>query len=258
MTNKILITSGCSFSECINDGPTITWPRHLSNLLPNYEHKSYAMGSQGNGLISRSIIYAVTEALKTYKPEDILVGVMWSGFTRHDYRISGEEFLSFAPNDNVDGWITNPTKFMKEYPEVPNNWLIMNWGWKVKEAQTYYNNFFDLIGATIYSIEHILRTQWFLKINQIKYFFTDFACENLGYDEYMSNVEIKYLHDQIDREQYLPVKSEYDWIYINSKFSDRWTQLGKNPKEHPHTEHHKEFTEQVIFPWLKEKYSTQL
>ena len=70
--SKILITSGCSFSECISYLAE-TWPKHLARLLPEYEHNSYAMGSQGNGLISRGIIYGVSQALRTYKPEDIFI-----------------------------------------------------------------------------------------------------------------------------------------------------------------------------------------
>ena len=57
---KQLITGGCSFSECRSHAGT--WPRHLADALPNYEHVSTAMGSQGNGLISRRVIYQVTEA----------------------------------------------------------------------------------------------------------------------------------------------------------------------------------------------------
>lgn len=250
--NKILITSGCSFSECFHKFLD-TWPRHLARLFPEYEHKSYAMGSQGNGLISRSIIYAVSEALKTHKPEDILVGVMWSGLSRVDYRMAPEH-INFE--NNIDGWMTNPTKFMKEHDEVKNAWVILNSHWKIKEAQVYYSTFFDDIGASIYSIEHILRTQWFLKINNIKYFFTDFTNENIVYDENMSHPEIKYLYDQIDRTQYLPVRSQHDWLCDNSKFLHQWSpeKISKKYPIHPTTDQHKEFTDNVIYPWLKERY----
>jgi hypothetical protein len=98
---KQLITSGCSFSECRSH--VGTWPKHLADALPDYAHVSTAMGSQGNGLISRRAIYQVTEALKQTSPEDILVGIMWSGPDRHDfYQLGNKQF------DNQDGWMETP------------------------------------------------------------------------------------------------------------------------------------------------------
>jgi hypothetical protein len=109
---KLLITSGCSFSECIS--PAVkTWPKHLAKELIDYTHQSYAMGSQGNGLISRGIVYGVNEALKTHSPEDILVGVMWSGTDRHDFRCTNPKLLHFVSDKVNNGWIENPTSFIK-------------------------------------------------------------------------------------------------------------------------------------------------
>ena len=160
---KILITSGCSFSECISTHVD-TWPRHLHRTLPGYEHKSYAMGSQGNGLISRGIIYGVIEALKTHRPEDILVGVMWSGANRHDFRCHDINELCFVQDKIHNGWIENPTSFVND---ADKNWVILNVNWADDggnlEAETYYKMFHDQIGHSIYSIEHILRVQYFLQ-----------------------------------------------------------------------------------------------
>ena len=72
---KILLTGGCSFSECISTHID-TWPRHLEKNLPTYEHISTGMGSQGNGLISRRIIYNLTQLIKKINSENILVGIM--------------------------------------------------------------------------------------------------------------------------------------------------------------------------------------
>ena len=116
--SKLLITSGCSFSECItvNAGKG-TWPNHLAKMLPDYKHVSYAMGSQGNGLISRGIIYGVCEALKTHSPNEILVGVMWSGSSRHDYRCHNLNDLEFLQNK------VTPRKFnnIVEYLQSPGS-----------------------------------------------------------------------------------------------------------------------------------------
>ena len=164
---KILITSGCSFSECLST-VVDTWPRHLYRHLQNNgfsEHISSAMGSQGNGLISRGIIYNVNEALKKYSSEEILVGVMWSNATRLDYRCTDPNLLSWG-NQNTDGWIENPTSFVKD---AEKRWVILNHGWEGNtEAITYYKHFYDYIGSVIYSLEHILRTQYYLKSKGIK------------------------------------------------------------------------------------------
>jgi hypothetical protein len=251
---KLLITSGCSFSECMS--ATIdTWPRHLVRELTDYEHKSYAMGSQGNGLISRGVIHSVVEALKTYKPEDILVGVMWSGFSRHDFRCNSSDELHFVQNKVHNGWIENPTQFVND---AHKNWVILNVNWadgvNNLEAETYYKMFYDDIGHSIYSIEHILRVQYFLQKHNIKYFFTDFSDYNLAHKDNIHHDEVNYLYNLIEREHYLPVSSEHRWCYENSKYHHLWPQGWEDMIWiHPNTEMHKEFVDQVIIPWLTEK-----
>lgn len=259
--SKILITSGCSFSECLST-VVDTWPRHLYRHLQNYgfsEHISSAMGSQGNGLISRGIIYNVNEALKKYSSEEILVGVMWSNASRLDYRCTDPNLLSWG-NKNTDGWIENPTSFVKD---AEKRWVILNHGWEGNtEAITYYKYFYDYIGSVIYSLEHILRTQYYLKSKGIKYFFTNFSDNNIidftSLDTERFKNELYYLYDEIDKSTYLPVSSEHRWVYENSKTKDEFIKnhMYNNRMSawiHPNTDQHKEFTDQVIMPWLKEK-----
>ena len=249
---KLLLTGGCSFSECINSHID-TWPRHLYRSLEPLgysEHRSSAMGSQGNGLISRGIIYDVTQALKTHRPEDILVGVMWSGSDRHDFRCTDPNLLGFVTKQIKNGWMKNPTGFVKD---ATPNWVILNKRWDNPEAEAYYRTFHDNIGSSIYSIEHVLRTQWFLQSRGVPYFFSDYIDNNLVAVENLQHDEVKYLYEQIDRSQYLPVTSEYNWVRNNSKLLHLWpTEALKGPW-HPKTEHHKEFTDQVIMPWLQLK-----
>lgn len=258
--SKILITSGCSFSECISTY-TETWPKHLYRALEMHgytEHISCAMGSQGNGLISRGIMYNVSKALETYCNDDILVGVMWSHSSRLDYRCFKTNLLSFG-SKNVDGWIENPTGFVNN---ADKNWVIMNNGWTNEEATTYYKYFFDFTGSSIYSIEHILRTQWFLQNKKIKYFFTNFIDNNIvdfssGDYEYHKD-EIDYLYDLIDKSYYLPVTSEHAWIlnYSDSKeeFDKQHYNNGKRGLYiHPNTEQHLEFMQKVIYPYIFRK-----
>lgn len=259
---KILITSGCSFSECLSDpNYLMTWPIHLHNALKPHgysTHVSKAMGSQGNGLISRGIIYAVTEALKTYSPDDILVGVMWSGSNRRDYLCQDPDLLSFGKN-NTDGWIENPTNFVEG---AEKRWVIMNQHWGYPEAKTYYKIFHSYTGDVIYSIEHILRTQYFLKSKGVKYFFTNYVDNNIvdfnsqDYAEHRN--EIDYLYHEIDFGNYLPVTSEHRWLINNSEWRDEYKQAhfydGKfSDWAHPDTKLHCEFVDKVIYPYLQER-----
>ena len=253
--NKLLITSGCSFSECFSTAVD-TWPRHLARALPEYKHQSYAMGSQGNGLISRGIIYGVSEALKTHKPEDILVGIMWSGTDRHDFRCTDPSQLQFVIDKAFNGWIENPTGFIKD---IPKQWVILNHGWsdpttnhKNKEAEYYYRYFHDRIGGVISTLEHMLRVQWFLQQNKMKYFFTTYTDYVLEHS-IIESIETKHLYDMLDFDHFLPVTSEYTWCVENTKYSHLWNDLNRTWWEHPKTAMHLEFVDQVIMPWLTEK-----
>jgi hypothetical protein len=233
---KILITGGCSFSECLS--PWIkTWPKHLASSLNEYNHIPTAMGSQGNGLISRRVIYQVIQSLKKYNSSDLLVGVMWSGPSRHDVYIQNT-----PPLIKEGGYMENPTKFVSG---GNGSWIIMNHSWTTESSRNYYQHHHDTIGQYIYSNEHILRTQWFLKLHNIKYFMSTYTNEVFQKN---THTDIKYLYEQIDFDQFLSADGEYEWCrdYSGLEFPLK----GDN---HPSSEQHRLFTEQVILPFLKEK-----
>ena len=102
----ILVTGGCSFSEC-NSGFKETWPTQLEKQINPIQSYHDGLHCQGNGLISRKVIYRLSELLKTNKKEDLLVGLMWSSHLRHDFFHSNIKFQS-----NVDNWLHNPTGFV--------------------------------------------------------------------------------------------------------------------------------------------------
>lgn len=236
---KLLITGGCSFSECITPHMQ-TWPTQLANILANdFTHISTAMGSQGNGLISRRILYRLNEELKTTKAEDMLVGIMWSGPSRHDFYHSDNVYF-----DVSEPWLENPTKFVKN---TPGYWAILNNNWQNTYARNYYKNFFDPIGSFIYTLEHILRVQWFLKMHNIKYFMSTYTSEVFP-NECMIHPEVSYLHEQVDKSKFLPIVGEYEWCVEH--LPNDFMAPGNN---HPSNIQHKAFTEQVIVPFLKEK-----
>jgi hypothetical protein len=237
---KLVITSGCSFSVANKWGDT--WPRHLSRAYPEFEYRHTGLSSQGNGLISRRVIYEVTEALKTHRPEDILVGIMWSGIDRYDFYTRDAKGL----DTNIDNWEENPTKFIN--PPTGGNWVILNWNWQNEYAKQYYTTFYDRIGSLIYSLEHILRTQWFLKAKNIPYFMTTYTKEVFP-DVTRQHIDTQYLYDQIDFDQFLGVVGEFEWVKERSGIGFKNSSDGL----HPSPEQHRAFTEQIVIPFLHSK-----
>jgi hypothetical protein len=235
---KKLITSGCSFSECITPG-VLTWPYHLSKMMPEYELISGAIGSQGNGLISRSIIYHVSEALKHVPASDIFVGIMWSGFDRHDVYNQQAQLSKQTQLDDL--YMENPTGFI---PEQEKHWIILSHNWTNQYSRQWYTMLHDTVGAQIYTLEHILRTQWFLQKHQIQYFMTTYQSTVLDEKE-CNHVEARYLYDQIDFTKFLPVTGELEWIKKSSGMPYPSRDF------HPSNEHHQAFAEKVILPFLK-------
>jgi len=236
---KVLVTGGCSFSDQHNPN---TWPYRLSTRLPEYQHTATGLGAQGNGLISRRIIYKVSELLKTTNPADILVGVMWSGPERHDFF---NEDIKFDDKQKLTSrWVENPTGFVDS---TDKNWIIVSPGWPTKLAQNYYVNFHSHVGSVIYTYEHVLRTQWFLKMHSIKYFMSAYTSEVLQ-NWHVDHNEVQYLKNQIDLDHFLPVDGEWDWCKYNSGIP-----FASNDDSHPSKEQHQAFTDQVIIPFLQNK-----
>lgn len=234
----ILITSGCSFSETAL--PWIdTWPRHLASKLNVDTHISRGMSSQGNGLISRKVLYSIYDALKTYTADELLVGIMWSGPARGDYLI--EDLAQFPK--------LNPSSFHSTC-EIPTNvgehkrWAILNPHWKHKLTNDYYrvNGHEFLLYQTL---EHILRLQWFLKLHNIKYFMSAYTTEVLGDSNTDEN---NHLHEMIDFTQWLPIDGCYEWCRDHSGLP-----MPTPSDNHPSSEQHGIFTDRIIIPFLKEK-----
>lgn len=228
----ILVTSGCSFSECISEHID-TWPRHLARSLVS-EHVSLGLGSQGNGLIMRKLLYRL-EQLKD-RHDDILVGIMWSGPNRNDFYCDQHVWLSKQEKES-QGAQMNPTGVVPGW----NRWMIMNHNWQDRYSKTYYENLYSQAWSNVQTLEYMLHTQWYLERNRIRYFMTTYMHLEIFED---TNPDVKWLADQVDRSKFLPVTGCYEWCRDN-------TDIKFDPDDkHPSTEQHRLFTEQVIMPYL--------
>ena len=181
MSNKVLVTSGCSFTA---DKPT--WAHYLAERL-NIKHHNVAMSGAGNHIISSEVIKRVESLLSwNIKPEDIIVGIQWSGLFRFDLVI----------DKNLNTTIERPVHLAngqedRAWPapqDTANAWVMTAGSTK----KGFWPSYYQLISkeqAFLQTMEHILRVQWYLKSKNIKYFmfngwdiFTDGTTANLYND----------------------------------------------------------------------------
>lgn len=246
---KLLITTGCSFTQY--PGSNVSWSYHLSKSM-NVETLFLGHGAASNGIISKKTIFNTLDALKKYKPEEILVGIMWSG--AHRSEMYTELFLDTEKreagfNDK------NPLAIVED-----ENYYLLNPHWSDEQSVLYYKYFHNDIGSTIKTIEHILNTQWFLKSQGVNYFMTEYYVDVFNKDKLvphkhpnnfisiLEHPDVKYYYDLIDFNNWLPVEDCQTWVKNKSGYD-----FPRKNDPHPGTLQHKEYTEKVIIPFLKGK-----
>ena len=197
--NKILITSGCSFSDgCSFYSENLyrqTWPLYIQE---KYDFKRYVHTgnpASGNELIAERVIYALQTLLdKGHSSNELYLGVMWSGIERKELFISSEETAKYSELDDSvrrEGENTllmcsysnvfSNTKDVKPYVvDVPNGYLKSGglpyqevW-WRNKSQRDYFNlwydNFYSVEKQFIDTLKSILLVQTFCERHNIKYF----------------------------------------------------------------------------------------
>jgi|TARA_R110000782_G_scaffold54044_1_gene114488 hypothetical protein len=332
---NVLITGGCSYSQ-INNTDTV-WCKHLQESLGFRFVAHLGHGAAGNAIISRKIISKVLEVIEEgHKPEDILVGIMWSGADRQshyspnfdhnwnrvtvlgppskpDFKVLMNRFSEpqdqFRSKRPVLVDLDKKEKFYEQWEHCTNplgirnfnnpSHYIFNSHWNDELTSHYFEYFANPDKAILETCEHILRTQWFLKDKGIKYFFTEYDWDCFAYGgpasygndpedhpghnfnpggnsyggiyskhseciqypgEYTRedsqicqlDPEINYLYDAIDRNYFLPIKNLGQWAKEVSIH-----EFAREKDPHPSTEQHKDFTQQIILPFLLEKYNIQ-
>jgi hypothetical protein len=179
----------------------------------------------------------VSQLLKTHAAEDLLVGIMWTGRDRFDFYF--EQPIEFTTN--MDGWIENPTRVADN---APGGWVICNPHWTHPHNAAWYRHYHNEVSAQIYTLEHIINLQNFLKLHNVKYFMTT-AAANTFNDYYQNNANCSWLWEQVDWTKWLPVKNEHEWVKENCPIE------GVN-NFHPRPDQHEKFVDQVIMPWINQ------
>jgi hypothetical protein len=244
---RCLVTAGCSYSQVPNRDAA--WPIPLHNYLKPAKTLFLGQGAAGNGIISRKVIKHVTKMLETYKPENMLVCIMWSGYDRREYYSTTPQDTTYI--DCANNAYRNPLNINQDDKEC--NWYLLNNHWDDTLTTTFYKHFFNEQDSLIIAIEHILRTQWFLEMHKIPYFMTQYDYDTFG--EWPSdkkiifnNQELNFLHDQIDFSKWLPINNLYEWAKYESGFD-----FARPPDPHPSTEQHKAFVDKIVIPYLLDK-----
>lgn len=217
---KLLITGGCSFT--FGDS---NWPPYLAKAL-NCNLDNTALPALGNNLILHKTIIAVQQALEEYKPEDIIVGIIWSGITRYSYRTDMHVDLKHP------FWIENyPTNLKGD-----RYWYQHNIHSEQGNTQNFYEKHYDQTQAAMDTLEKILLAQKVLESYGVDYFMGTYIEMFNRHTIDIKNPDVQYLYKLIDRSKFLPV----DGLLPNNLAG-----------EHPTEEQSKEFVSKYIIPHLK-------
>ena len=219
MKFKHLITSGCSFSDNIDN----RWPHWLAQEY-NLRLYNYGHGSAGNDYISQSIIFKIHDLINQgVNPSEIAVFVMWSGIDRQGIFISSQETVNY--DSLLNEGQANPINFlfMTEKEEgrfIPLNPVVDGYpssGWLLGSPhcswlnenitdfkKLHFENFYTHEYCYIKSFLSMLQVQW--------------LCENKGI--YLKNMTYMNLFENNNYENTKHLQDLIDfskWIFWNDR-----------------------------------------
>lgn len=175
---------------------------------------------------------------------DILVGVFWSQPDRSEFY--KDQIIKKSVDKTHWG---NPTSLRPYDPcdQSASHWILINPHYTEKYSETYYKIYHDSVDSEIKTCEHVLRTQWYLEKHHIKYFMGTFTQETFNQNS-IDHPEVSWLYDQINQDVFVSSKGIYEWSVESSGLD-----FDHDDLMHPTSEQNQLFTEQVIWPFLKEK-----
>ena len=257
----ILISNGCSFSECHS---VLAWPVWLaSNLnIPTVAkeaefwarvtagksaHIALGMGSQGNGQIHRRTANIIAQLIDRGTDLDRAgVVVQWSGPDRWDY------YADVPPRhleDNRDNWVENPV-FWPRSDRTGGGWVIANHHWQNSTSSRYYREFHSPVWGQIQTMEHVIALQstcGFRGIRQFSFAYTDRVFRN----KEMSHPQVAALDSLVQWDK-IDITGEWNWVERNLGIDEaNRAEYEKIGFAHPTLEQHRAYAEQWVLPHLE-------
>jgi len=245
---KHLVTSGCSFSDSNN--PLKSWPLHLQDLVQDKYH-FYHLGAcaQGEDYISRSVICKVNQLLKDNNSDDIFVIVGWSGLQRRAILVNDESTkMHYKLKDN------NVGKSESMYGNPIGSW--QDFDEEYQKIQSEEHNI-------IQSMEHMIRTQDFLRVNNVDYKFFGFnnLFANLNEENFLTEGRGTRIDKKYPNTSYLFDIMDWNKWWFHNEFGGLGDWVNDNIKDgfdggtgnsgHPLSDSQKLFTKEVVSKWIK-------
>ena len=274
-----IVTSGCSFSnteDCVDytrfemDYHSYqldnykSWALHLEDIVPDCKVYNTAKAGVGNGYISRAIIYKVNEMLEQGKKPDY-VFIQLSSCDRKELLLNIDDTTSETDKNIVTHFIPEfnikDVRFNKNVKLKNNNMLWLKHSYEEDSMMRYWYKYYaSLEECYLRTLEHILRLQWFFKVNDISYKF--FCGWNIFPDLKVPRypIELRHLWKMIDWDNFWfhrKFGGITEWCDENLPFKDRYVtgeRLNENGTaldEHPSNKAHREFAKQVVSKWIK-------
>ena len=274
-----IVTSGCSFSnteDCVDytthgmDYHSYqldnykSWALHLEDIVPDCKVYNTAKAGVGNGYISRAIIYKVNEMLEQGKKPDY-VFIQLSSCDRKELLLNIDDTTSETDKNIVTHFIPEfgikDVRFNKNVKLKNNNMLWLKHSYEEDSMMRYWYKYYaSLEECYLRTLEHILRLQWFFKVNDISYKF--FCGWNIFKDLKVPRypLELRHLWKMIDWDNFWLHKrlgGITEWNEDNLPFRDRYvtgerkTEDGFPLDQHPSNKAHREFAKQVVSKWIK-------
>ena len=283
-----IVTGGCSFSntvDCVDytrfkmehDSYQLdnykSWSLHLEDIVPDSKVYNRALPGVGNAYIVRSIIWQVNELLKQNIKPNVFMQI--TSFDRKYLLLDSDDLNSETDKNLHTHYIPDimPRHHSPHLAKKLNNnkvWLKHSYE-EDSMMRYHYKYYHNDESALIESLEHILRLQWFLKLNNINYkIFPGWNIINtLNHHTLQkesneklifSTTEVKFLWEMIDFDNFWFYKNYggiTEWSIDNLPFKDRYVtgeRLNENGTaldEHPSNIAHREFAKQVVSKWIK-------
>jgi len=249
---KNLVVNGCSYTA--ESSGCVSWAQYLAEKLEIDCYKNLAMGGAGNRYICWSTMEYLTAS--EFDPEETLVVIMWSGVDRKDMMISHEwaQHLGltygFVPQQN--------------YPVIPGNddtvryllsgGCVGSWLETAQVSEIFHPMYrvSDRDTMSKESLFDFVNLQNYLERHRYRYKFTTFMNLWNSTDLPFAQMDCSIAMDRYAWAQ----KFDWSpWFFVDQEkngLAEFAYALDQLQDLHPTTEAHREFTDSIVWPNIKE------